>query len=851
MGRWLMRAPMAAAAAAAVLMLVMSAGWAPGPCGCSAQEEAVVVASYGQGRLWLKPYDWTYLRVELPPSFSSVTMDFAADIDIQREHLKGIPRSELAIICLMNSNPPIPDISDSYLDSLLSNFLSTGPFGNGNMINQSNRAQCIPFQKNTTLVLTNNEISPGIWYIGYFHGLGPARTQSKMISRGKARLVSTHITVRGCPTSAFWGPYCNQTVDMVGCSQPSTDNSRNLLDLNIERRINLYAREHNRRINILSQQNHLVQKDVGSNATALVRMESSITCSVSNDSLCVRQGGMKFYFLDVVSIATQFEIIAANFGVIGPSLICYLRYNAMPQRDLHDYSGDISNDPLVVKSPNIGRWYIAIETVNKTQMNDTASIPVLDTVCFSLKWQLTGCLNGKTGANCSWEAYGLQRVPRRSPSVPFESYYVPTDERASLEDSHFYLEQFLSNSSHELFAWTYFFLDVPQGSAGALIHVQLKSDKKLNYELYSRYGGLPSNDTWDYYASSTSSSNGSVFFSLQNSSNSDMDLSIFYAKEGTWCFGVKHPSDMANSQTYMSVSLQGCHRNCNQKGVCHFSVDESGLTFYSFCTCDRDHGGFDCSDELVSPNGHIWQSVFLIASNAAAFLPSFWALRQKAFAEWILYTSSGISSALYHSCDVGTWCILSFRVLQFLDFWLSFMAVVGTFIYMATIDEASKRAMHTAVFILTALLAATGATRSANIGIVIAIGSLGLLMGWLLEFSTARRFICWPSRIYRNMAQSCPNIGVLFRNTLEMLNKRFRWIFLLLGFVTLSFAAASWKLESNSNYWIWHSMWHITSYSSSFFFLCSMRVNTRNHRPEPNYELTRQDSLPRSEPRET
>ena len=36
----------------------------------------------------------------------------------QREHMKGIPRSELAIICLMNSNPPIPDISESYLDSL-------------------------------------------------------------------------------------------------------------------------------------------------------------------------------------------------------------------------------------------------------------------------------------------------------------------------------------------------------------------------------------------------------------------------------------------------------------------------------------------------------------------------------------------------------------------------------------------------------------------------------------------------------------------------------------------------------------------------------------------------------------
>ena len=42
------------------------------------------------------------------------------------------------------------------------------------------------------------------------------------------------------------------------------------------------------------------------------------------------------------------------------------------------------------------------------------------------------------------------------------------------------------------------------------------------------------------------------------------------------------------------------------------------------------------------------------------------------------------------------------------------MAVIGTFIYMATIKEASKRAMHTAVFILTAILAATGATRYVN-----------------------------------------------------------------------------------------------------------------------------------------
>lgn len=46
-----------------------------------------------------------------------------------------------------------------------------------------------------------------------------------------------------------------------------------------------------------------------------------------------------------------------------------------------------------------------------------------------------------------------------------------------------------------------------------------------------------------------------------------------------------------------------------------------------------------------------------------------------------------------------------------MDFWLSFMAVVSTFIYMATIDEKSKRAIHTVVAILTALMAITNATR--------------------------------------------------------------------------------------------------------------------------------------------
>lgn len=46
-----------------------------------------------------------------------------------------------------------------------------------------------------------------------------------------------------------------------------------------------------------------------------------------------------------------------------------------------------------------------------------------------------------------------------------------------------------------------------------------------------------------------------------------------------------------------------------------------------------------------------------------------------------------------------------------MDFWLSFMAVVSTFVYLGTLDEGLKRAVHTAVAILTALMAYTKATR--------------------------------------------------------------------------------------------------------------------------------------------
>ncbi|CAN1762200.1 hypothetical protein LINPERHAP1_LOCUS8252 [Linum perenne] len=186
-----------------------------------------------------------------------------------------------------------------------------------------------------------------------------------------------------------------------------------------------------------------------------------------------------------------------------------------------------------------------------------------------------------------------------------------------------------------------------------------------------------------------------------------------------------------------------------------------------------------------------------------------------------------------------------------MDFWLSFMAVVSTFVYLATIDEVFKRAIHTVVAILTAIMAITKATRTSNIILVIAIGILGLFVGWLIEFSTKFRSFSFPSGYWWNAENRWQTMRRWLDNLIKTVWRRFRWGFLIAGFVALALAAVSWTLESSETYWIWHSFWHVSIYISSFFFLCSKANNAVSSNDEGpadvTYSLTRQDSSSRRE----
>lgn len=166
---------------------------------------------------------------------------------------------------------------------------------------------------------------------------------------------------------------------------------------------------------------------------------------------------------------------------------------------------------------------------------------------------------------------------------------MPVSENVSSDSANFPLESLLTNYSYGGGSdgpWIYFILDIPRGAAGGNLHFRLTSDVKVRYEIYARFGGWPSLDSWDYYyANKTRNSEGSMFFKLYNSSEEKIDFYILYIKEGTWTFALRYlnATGIASSdQTSMSVSLERCPKRCSSHGECKLALDASGLTSYRY-----------------------------------------------------------------------------------------------------------------------------------------------------------------------------------------------------------------------------------------------------------------------------
>ncbi|XP_039056450.1 uncharacterized protein LOC120199448 [Hibiscus syriacus] len=262
----------------------------------------------------------------------------------------------------------------SYLAELVS--LSNSSFEGAQIL--QNSEQCYPVPRNMTMKLTNEQISATVLYFGLFNGVGPTRTQSKMIVRGPSYSFAANITVEGCATSTMLGQYCNETVEQLSCG--------------------------------------LSRNNSGNGSASGFFNQSMVSCRNNFETSCLGDEEIMIYTLEILRIAEFLTISAENVrlrplsstgDVSGIDLICYARYGAMPSTTVHDYSGNLNTSPLVVNSPKVGQWYISIIALNLSKVFG-GSLSNVSKVCYSLELQVLECPMGKAGPNRLFERYMLQ-----------------------------------------------------------------------------------------------------------------------------------------------------------------------------------------------------------------------------------------------------------------------------------------------------------------------------------------------------------------------------------------------------------------------------------------------------------
>lgn len=192
------------------------------------------------------------------------------------------------------------------------------------------------------------------------------------------------------------------------------------------------------------------------------------------------------------------------------------------------------------------------------------------------------------------------------------------------------------------------------------------------------------------------------------------------------------------------------------------------------------------------------KATFLVGSNAAFLLPAITAFRHGMLLEGTIYLMMGIVSSIYHIVDTipGTKIIFDYHTWQNDDFYLAFYLIpVATMMLMFSTgyDESEavwKRNMKIKpiVLFLLGLVAITFVMEGDSTPtMVLVLSILSLIISTIA-------IIFWRESI-----------------RIDFIDFAFMWGFIILG------ALCFFLCGGCSNYWIWHSIWHICAAIGIFF----------------------------------
>ncbi|XP_043945719.1 post-GPI attachment to proteins factor 6 [Protopterus annectens] len=289
-----------------------------------------------------------------------------------------------------------------------------------------------------------------------------------------------------------------------------------------------------------------------------------------------------------------------------------------------------------------------------------------------------------------------------------------------------------------------------------------------------------------------------------NSTKTEDHLRVPFPVSGYWyltmqilCFGNQSDCDDSEASVLTSVYLTPCIDDCGQYGQCRLLRTFSYL--YAACVCKAGWQGWSCTDDATAQSyGRQLLATLLLTLSNFMFIPAIVvAIYRYYIIEASVYAFAMFFSTFYHACDqpgIAVMCIMDYDTLQFCDFLGSVVAIWVTILCMARIKEIFKYLM----FVIGSLF----------IAMSLQLGRRGVwnMMGPCL-FALIIMAIAW---VYR---------GVKRRKCYPPWWKR--WVFFIFPGIGIAFIAICIYAfaETENNYYVTHSIWHILVSLSVAFLL--------------------------------
>ncbi|XP_063962954.1 post-GPI attachment to proteins factor 6-like [Lytechinus pictus] len=260
----------------------------------------------------------------------------------------------------------------------------------------------------------------------------------------------------------------------------------------------------------------------------------------------------------------------------------------------------------------------------------------------------------------------------------------------------------------------------------------------------------------------------------------------WYAAQYATCTQMESLSEVpvpchANLSIEMRVLMTACVANCGHHGRCKLHLQD-GIEFYA-CDCSDGYTGWACTEDIGSSSNFLIQVLFVTLSNIVFLFDAILCLYRHHFPVAVSFLATCFFSTMYHACDSSPVCITDYDTLQFCDFFTSFMSILLILIAMARPPHSFKATLHILGVYVLAFFAQWDRFSLWSIAIPLGSGVLILAISWGVRMYKRRKL--YPS--WR------------------------RWLFFIIPGTLLAILGLTINatLETESNYYIVHSTWHI------------------------------------------